>query len=131
MNLFQRYAKLKPSHRRYILYAIGVALLSGAYLWRTWWSPAVVIETEHYRIMATADDDYTSQSAEILESFYNTYSNLMDVGPVEHELMHVRLYASRQELHESNLGIPSWAEGFYRNGVTHQYQEDQGRFCAI
>ena len=122
---------MKPSHRRYVLYAVGVVLLGSAYLWRTWWSPTTRIETTHYRIDATADAAYANEAARIVEAFYSFYAQLHGIPAQEHALLPVRLYASRAELHKVNLGLSRWAEGFYRAGVTHQYQETQGYFAPF
>lgn len=125
----RNWSDMKPSHRRYILYAIGLLLLGSAYIWRTWWSPSTTLDTTHYRIDATADAAYVQDAAHIVEAFYNYYTELHAITPPEHDLLRVRLYASRAELHKVNIGLPRWAEGFYRAGVTHQYQENQGHFA--
>lgn len=42
--------------------------------------------------------------------------------------MQVRIYASRDEMHAVNVNVPRWAEGFYVNGVSHQYISDDLAF---
>ncbi|MHC4742038.1 MAG: hypothetical protein ACYS8Z_09015 [Planctomycetota bacterium] len=115
--------------RLLVLFGIFLAVL--AYDWRyRRWSPAIVLESEHYIIYSTANEYQTQLALNKAELLYNTYNTfmtpLLKINEKPRKLK-LKLYASRDEFRRCNR-IVGWAEARYRRPYCYQYiNEDERR----
>jgi len=112
--------------RRAVLLTLAAAMLVLAMLaaeYRRRWSPALVLETEHYTIYSTAAPAQTEEIGRIGEALYRSYREVFgnfpqfQSGP---EKLKLRLYKDRAEFRRV-FPAAGWAEALYRRPYTHQY----------
>lgn len=108
--------------RLLVLFAAFLAVL--AYdCWYRRWSPAVVLESEHYIMYSTANESQTKLALDKAEVLYQTYTTFMK--PLlktngKPRKLKLKLYKDRDEFKRCNRFV-GWAEARYRRPYCHQY----------
>lgn len=115
--------KLTKREKRLLVFlAIFVSIYLADYIYR-FWSPDIVVETEHYKIYSTATAEQTEEIAEVAEILYTGYQQLLkqlqhEVKP--HPKLKVRLFRDKDEYQRCNR-IRNGPESFYRKPYSYQY----------
>ena len=108
--------------KRIIGYCIAGIIAMLIYQWMTWWQPSHSLNSTHFRIDATASVPVVTDAAERLEKLYHFYTTFFALpARTDHDALHVRIYATREEMHAVNPIVSDWAEGFYMGTTSHQY----------
>jgi hypothetical protein len=89
---------------------------------------ARVVETAHYAITSTADDEQTRRVGEAVEALHAAYlAWFPDVvqRPANAAKLRLTLYADKRELRANNRSSP-WAEAYYLAPVSYAYYANDG-----
>ena len=86
---------------------------------------AIVVETTHYRIHATASRDHAIAVGDALEALHAAYTELFPI-PDDPGKLAVVLYRDRAEFKRNNRSSP-WAEAFYLDPACYAYFDADAR----
>lgn len=86
---------------------------------------AIVVETRHYRIHATASRDHAVAVGDALEALHTAYTDLFPIRDDPSKLALV-LYRDRAEFKRNNRSSP-WAEAFYLDPACYAYFDPDAR----
>jgi len=115
--------KFRGREKRLLLYlALVLAVAAWKFLPRPW-TPAITLETEHYRIASTASREQTEHVGQVVEVLYAAYASRFSSLPTfqnQHPKLSLRLYKDRAEMRRVNPNL-GWAEAFYRQPLCHAY----------
>jgi hypothetical protein len=109
----------------YLRLAIYLTLLLGVVGWdtyRRWWSPRLMIQTEHYEIQSSATPEQTEEIGRIAEILHSTYTEFVPDLDLKspNEKLKLKLFKNREEFRFSNR-IWDGAEAFYQRPYCYQY----------
>jgi hypothetical protein len=115
--------RFRGSKARWIFYLVIIAGIAAWKFLPRPWTPARVVETEHYLISSTATQEQTEQIGRVVEMLYAAYSNHFEKLPTfqrQHPKLKMLLYKDRKEFRWVNPNL-GWAEAFYRKPYCRAY----------
>ena len=108
--------------KRIIGYCICAIIATLVYQWMTYWQPNDSFNSTHFKVDTTAPLPIAKDASERLEKLYRYYTTFFELSEqTDKGFMHVRIYATREEMHDVNPIVSDWAEGFYMGRTSHQY----------
>jgi len=113
----------RSSKKRLLIDLLLVAVVFGGYFWYTHWTPALKLESEHYKALSNVSIEDTQDALSKAETLYQAYTAFWDVEakPTDNKLL-LKIYSSRKEFKRANP-LSGWAEAFYSEPYCHQYIE--------
>lgn len=113
----------RSSKKRLLIDLLLVAVVFGGYFWYTHWTPALKLESEHYKALSNVSLEGTQDALSKVETLYQTYTSFWGVNARSNDnKLLLKIYSSRKEFKRANP-LSGWAEAFYSEPYCHQYIE--------